>query len=145
MSVPRLRQYHHFPTLSDSRALLSLLRMHAIAFETRYERGESYGGRSHEPDRLEVWIYAGDYAQVKALETSLTPEQVRELTENYSIITLSDDDLREMTTQIAESPSKAAAEHILRERKPYLVQEEPAIPVPVQPAQVPSGFIQRTG
>jgi hypothetical protein len=52
MSVPRLRLYRWFPTLPDSRALLSLLRLHAIAFETRYERGESYGGKSYEPDRL---------------------------------------------------------------------------------------------
>ncbi len=141
MSVLRLRLYHHFPTLSDSRALLSLLRMHAIAFETRYERGESYGGRSHERDRLEVWVYAADYAQIKALETSLTSEQVLALTENYSLIALSDDELRKIAAQTTDYPTKAAAaKHILRERKPYPIEEELAIPVPTQPAQAPSGL-----
>lgn len=141
MSVSRLRLYHHFPTLSDSRALLSLLRMHAIAFKTRYERGESYGGRSHERDRLEVWVNAGDYEQIKKLEAALTPEQVLALTENYLLFALSDDELRKTSAQTVEYPAKAAAaQHILRERKPYPVEEATAIPVSTHLAQAPNGL-----
>ncbi|HEX8656441.1 MAG TPA: ethanolamine ammonia-lyase light chain EutC [Hymenobacter sp.] len=40
----------------------SLLRLPALAFATRYERGEPYGGRGPEPDRLAGWVSAGDQA-----------------------------------------------------------------------------------
>ena len=137
MSV--LRRYRRFPTVPDSRALLALLRMHAIAFETRYERGESYGGRSHEPDRFEVWIATADYAQVKALETSLTPEQISALRDYDSLINRPDDELQAIVAQPAALPPEAAAAAwILRERKPYPAANATATPGLAPPLHAPS-------
>ncbi len=143
MPALRLRLYRHFSTLPDSRALLSLLRMHAVEFETRYERGEDYGRGGHEPDRLEVWIYSDDYEQVKQWENALTPEQALALAENYLLISFSDDELREIVAQAAEYPTEAAAaKHILLERKPYPSTE---ILAPTPPAQSPSTLSNALG
>ncbi len=75
MPTARPRRYRHFPTIPDALALMTLLRQAAIAFETRYERGTNYDRARHEPDRLEVWLRAADYAYVQRLEAALTREQ----------------------------------------------------------------------
>lgn len=84
---------------------------------------------------------AGDYEQVKKLEAALTPEQVLALTEQYALIALSDDDLRKAAAQTVECTTKAAAaQRILRERKPYLVEEATAVPETTHLAPAPRSF-----
>lgn len=105
MPTARLRRYRHFPTIADALALAQMLRRAAIAFETRYERGASYDRARHEPDRLEVWLRAADYAYVQRLEAALTREQALALAADA----LPADQWRIIVTQAAPRPPDARA------------------------------------
>jgi hypothetical protein len=105
MPTARLRRYRRFPAIPDALALVKLLRRAAIAFETRYERGANYDRTRHEPDRLEVWIRAADYAYVQRLEAALTREQALALAADA----LPADQWRSLVAQAAPRPIGAGA------------------------------------
>jgi hypothetical protein len=105
MSTTRLRRYRHFPTLPDTQALVTLLRLTDIEFETRYQRGVNYDRARHEPDRIEIWIRAADYAYVQRLEATLTREQALALAAD----TLPYDQLRSIMAQAAPRPPATSA------------------------------------
>ena len=105
MSTTRLKRYRHFPTPPDAQALVMLLRLTAIDFKIRYERGANFDRARHEPDRVEVWIRAADYAYVQRLEAALTREQALALAAN----TLPDDQLRSVMVSAAPRPPDTQA------------------------------------
>lgn len=111
MSTARLKRYRHFPTLPDARALVALLRLTAIYFETRYVRGTNYGRAGHEPDRLEVWVRTTDHARVQQIEAALTREQALALANN----TLPADQIQHL---VAAAPAPTATAAGGRTRKP---------------------------
>jgi hypothetical protein len=114
MPTARLKRYRHFPTLPDAQALVALLRLAAIYFQTRYVRGTNYDRARHEPDRLEVWIRATDYARVQQLEAGLTREQALALADN----TLPADQLRRLVAAASALPAATVAAAGKRTRKP---------------------------
>lgn len=100
MPANRLKRYRHFPTLPDAQALVMLLRLTAIEFKIRYQRGVNYDRARHEPDRIEVWIRVADYTYVQRLEAALTREQALALAAN----TLPNDQLRSVMALAAPRP-----------------------------------------
>jgi hypothetical protein len=114
MPTTRLKRYWHFPALPDTQALVALLRLAAIYFETRYVRGANYDRARHEPDRLEVWIRATDYARVRQLEAALTREQALALADN----TLPADQLRRLIAAAFAPPAATVAAAGKSTRKP---------------------------
>lgn len=117
MEHPRL--YRHFSKLEDSQALLGLLRMHAIDFETTFRKQTDYYKISTESTRLEVWVRGIDYEIVQQLEATLTAEEAAELAHNYFFIIASDEELLGIARQQQFPEDAAVAQRILLSRKPY--------------------------
>jgi hypothetical protein len=138
MSTTRLKRYRHFPTPPDAQALVMLLRLTTIDFEIRYERGVNYGRAGHEPDRLEVWIWAADYAYVQRLEAALTREQALALAANM----LPDDQLRSIMASAAPRPpdTQAVASSIGSQHFGFPITPTYSNPSPATPTAIKRWF-----